>query len=161
MPEPTPTPSGLPFPWRCHRCRQKEVRPVEIPYRTQVRHDGQLQTVDIASLTVPRCAKCGELLFDNTANDQISAALRAQLHLLTPEQVRVNRTALGLSQEELSARLGMPPETILQVEERLLIQSRALDKLLRLFFAFPQVRSVLGQAEHNQDIGAAVSTVDG
>src|SRR5438128_853424 len=143
MPETKRLTDALPFPWRCHKCRQKEVRPSVIPYQAVVRHDGVLHTVDIPQLTVPRCAQCGELLFDNDANDQISQAVRGQLHLLSPEQVRANRMALGLSAPELATRLGMPSQTIEELEERLRIQSRALDNLLRVFFAVPQVRSAL------------------
>jgi DNA-binding transcriptional regulator YiaG len=129
-----------------------------MPHRAQIRHDGCLHTVEVPHLTVPRCQKCGELLFDNGAHDQVSQALRAQLHLLTPEQIRSNRSALGLSPQELSIRLGMPLETIGQLEDSLLIQSRALDNLLRVFFAVPQARSALGEAAHNPDFGVVVST---
>ncbi len=145
------------FPWRCQRCRKKEVRPVVIPYRTQVRHDGVLVTVEVPALTVPRCALCGELLFDDRANDQMSAALRAQLNLLTPEQIQANRTALGLNPRELAAQLGMPDDAIEQLEEGLRVQSRALDNLLRLYFAVPQARSALVAAGQSPEFGTVAA----
>jgi DNA-binding transcriptional regulator YiaG len=128
-----------------------------MPYQIKIRHDNVLHTVDIPALTVPRCGNCGELLFDNDADDQMSAALRAQLHLLSPEQIHSNRTSLGLSREELSARIGMPPDTVEELEERLRIQSRALDNLLRVFFAVPQARTALDDAKGSPEFGLAVA----
>ena len=142
-------------------CRQREVRPVLMPYRFKIRHDDVQHTVDVPALTVPRCGNCGELLFDNDAGAQMSAALRAQIHLLSPEQIRSSRTSLGLGREELSARIGMPPETVEELEEHLRIQSRALDNLLRVFFAVPQARTALDEAKGSPDFGRAVSDVAG
>jgi hypothetical protein len=127
-----------------------------IPYRATLRYEEQPCTVDIPNLTVPRCGACGEMLFDNAANDQISDAFRAHLRLLAPEQIRRNRTALKLSPEELSGQLGMPPGTVGELEDRLRLQSRALDNLLRVFFAIPQVRAALGAAERSPDFGLEV-----
>lgn len=159
MPEHDIAKQSPPFPWRCQRCRKKEVRPAVLPYRTQVRHDGVLHTVEVPNLTVPRCALCGELLFDNRANDQVSAALRAQLHLLTPEQIQAQRTALGLSPQELAVQLLMPDDAIQQLEDGLRVQSRALDNLLRLFFAVPQARSALAARQSPEfGTGAALAS---
>lgn len=88
-------PPGKPFPWDCARCGQKAVWPALIPYQGQVRHEGHLHAVDLPRLNVPRCEACGEVYFDNWADDQIRLALRKQLHLLDPGQLRTNREALG------------------------------------------------------------------
>src|SRR5438128_977631 len=88
---------GKPFPWYCPRCRKREVRPVIIPHQSKVRHDGELHTIEVPHLEVPQCGNCGEYVFDNHADDQISQVLRAKLHLLTPEQIRASREALSLS----------------------------------------------------------------
>jgi hypothetical protein len=84
MPEPVHPPAhqrpgGKPFPWRCPRCGQKEVRAAIIPYRCQRQHDGQLLTVEIPNLSVPRCDNCGELVFDYAADEQIAEAFHARL----------------------------------------------------------------------------------
>lgn len=148
-----------PYPWRCQRCRKKEVRPAVLPYRTQVQHDGTLYTVDVPNLTVPRCGACGEILFDDRANDQVSAALRTRLHLLTPTQIQAGRVTLGLSAVDLALQLGLPDDAIQRVEDRLQIQSRALDNLLRLFFAVPQARSALAASHGSPDFGTVASEV--
>jgi DNA-binding transcriptional regulator YiaG len=96
------------------------------------------------------------LIFDNWADDQINHVFRLQAHLLTPEQIRANRTALGLSQEELAARLGVDVDLLRRWEDDMRIQSRVQDNLLRLYFALPQVRSALRGVASGLELGAAV-----
>jgi hypothetical protein len=69
---------GRPFPWFCPRCRHKEVWQVTVPYQCQRLHNGQPITVTLASLTVPKCAHCGELVFNYEAEQQINEAYKAQ-----------------------------------------------------------------------------------
>jgi DNA-binding transcriptional regulator YiaG len=161
MPEPILLPNGVtvvgkPFPRSCARCRTKTVWPVTIPYRASFRYEGQAHDVDVPQLVVPRCQTCGELHFDNYADEQITQAFRVKLRLLTPEQMRTNRSTLGLSREELAARLGVEVELLRKWEEGLLIQTRMQDNLLRVYFALPQVRSVLSGTDLGLDVGAAV-----
>ena len=161
MPEPILLPNGVtvvgkPSPRVCIRCRTKTVGPATVPYRASRMHEGARHTVDVPPLSVPRCETCGELHFDNYADDRINAAFRAQLGLLTPAQVRANREALGLSQDELAARLGVTAEPVRRWEEDLQIPTRVEDNLLRLDFALPQVRSVLAGAGAGSELGTAV-----
>ena len=67
--------TSRPFPWHCPKCRRKEVRLAVIPYRCERMHQGHLVTVEVLQLSVPRCAHCGELVFNYGAEDQISQAL--------------------------------------------------------------------------------------
>jgi hypothetical protein len=82
-----------PFPWHCPKCRKKEVRPAIISYCCDMAHDGRLYSVTVPELTVPRCGRCGELVFNYPAEEQIRNALRSQLHLLTHDEIRSARTA--------------------------------------------------------------------
>lgn len=142
-----------PFPWHCPKCRKKEVRPALITYRCDVAHDGQLYSVTVPNLTVPRCDHCGELVFNYTADEQIRRALRSQLRLLGPEEIRTARAALGLTQKDLASRLGVSENTLSRFESGDQIQSRAIDNLLRVSFAISEVQSlplgpnVAGQTE--------------
>ncbi len=161
MPEAILLPNGVtvvgkPFPRWCARCRTKTVWPVTVAHRTSVNYEGRPHEVEVPRLVVPRCETCGELHFDAYADEQITAAIRARMRLLTPEQIRVNRTALGQSQEDLAFRLGVEADLLRRFEEGLMIPSRVQDNLLRLYFALPQVRSVLSGVEAGLDVGAAV-----
>lgn len=70
--------NGRPFPWVCPRCRKKEVQSATICYHTERLHEGKLVQVTIPELTVPKCANCGELVFNYAADEQILAAVQAQ-----------------------------------------------------------------------------------
>ncbi len=88
MPEPLtrtePAASPIrPFPWSCPKCRQKEVRRETIPYQCPRLFQGQPVTVVLASLAVPKCGNCGELVFDYEAEEQIDRAYQEQTKGLT------------------------------------------------------------------------------
>jgi putative zinc finger/helix-turn-helix YgiT family protein len=138
------------------KCRQRDVYPATIPYTAEVNHDGRLYEVQVPALEIPRCRSCGELVFTNRVDEQITAALRAQLRLLTPEQIRESRKALGLLQQELAERLGVAEATISRWETGMLIQSRAMDNLLRAYFALPQLRAALRGKEQDPAFGTEV-----
>ena len=146
-----------PFPWRCGNCLKEEVYPETIAYATEVKYDGELYHLEIPGLRVPKCRSCGTLVFSNSVDDQIMQALRAHVHLLTPEQIRAGREALGLKANELAERLGVTAETILRWENGALIQSRAMDNFLRVYFALPEVRAVLRGADRGPELGTTVT----
>lgn len=127
--------SDRPFPWPCGNCLKDEVYPETMPYAVDVKHDGQLYHLEIPALRIPRCRACGELVFSNSVDDQVLQALRAHLRLLTPEQIRAGREALGLKSKDFSEKLGVAAETISHWEKGDLIQSRAMDNFLRVFLA--------------------------
>jgi len=60
---------------------------------------------------------------------------------------------LGLKQQALAERLGVAPETISRWVNGALIQSRAMDNLLRLYFALPEVRAVLQGTRQDPNLG--------
>jgi putative zinc finger/helix-turn-helix YgiT family protein len=146
-------PASKSFPWRCGHCRERAVQPTTLSYTTAMEHDGRTYTVNLPALQAPRCEKCGELVLDGAANRQISDALRHQLGLLTPEQMRQNREALGLTQKQLASQLGVAEATVSRWETGAQIQQRSLDRLLRLFFAFANVRSALADEGRIPELG--------
>lgn len=151
-----PESKSKPFPWHCPRCRWQEVRPTVMAYRVEVSHDGSLHTIQIPQLTIPRCDHCGELVFGNHASDQIAEAVRNQLHLLSPEQIRGNREQLGLSRQQLAERLRVNEELVARWEEGLLIPSGLADRALRGCFAVPAYRKALADMNLDPRLGTAV-----
>jgi putative zinc finger/helix-turn-helix YgiT family protein len=147
---------GKPFPWRCPQCGKKEVWRAVVSHTSEMRHDGRLYNVKVPKLRVPKCKACGELIFDNEADEQIASALREQLGLLSPEQLRRNREELNLSQRELADHLGVAVETISRWENGVLIPSRAMDRYLRLYFGVPAARSALIGSSATPSLGAHV-----
>ncbi len=141
-------PSGMQgrrFPWRCPECGKKEVRLATVRHTSQIKHDGRLHSVEVPKLRVPRCAACGELVFDNDVDEQIAAALRRQLGLLSADEIRKSRDALGLSQRALAEHLGVAVETISRWENGVLTQTKAMDRYLRVYFGVPAARAALAE----------------
>ncbi len=142
-----------PFPWRCLSCLKEEVYPQTIHHTAEVKHEGRLHRIDVPDLTIPKCRACGALVFDYDADDRVLQALRSQLKLLTPEEIKAGRKALGLKSKELAKRLGVADATVSRWEKKRLIQSRAMDNFLRVYFAVPEVRNVLRGEEQDAALG--------
>jgi DNA-binding transcriptional regulator YiaG len=133
-----------------------------VSYDAEVRHDGRLHTFTIPQLQLPICQACGEKVFTEKVDDQIGAALRSHLHLLTPAEMRTALERLNLTQKEAAERLGIAEATLSRWLTDTQIQSRALDNWLRAFFAFPNVREAfqgetqdLGRPRENLELGAS------
>jgi putative zinc finger/helix-turn-helix YgiT family protein len=144
---------------QCPVCLAMSLRHDVISYTAKVKHDGVEHAIAIPALEVPKCHSCGELIFDDHVDDQINSALRSHLNLLTPARIRAARKNLHLTQLELAEKLGVAEATISRWETGALIQSRAMDNLMRVYFAVPRVREVLnGKA---QDPGLGIEVVSG
>jgi putative zinc finger/helix-turn-helix YgiT family protein len=150
--------TGKPYPWRCPECGKKEVWPATLRHTSQTKHDGRLYTIEVPRLRVPRCRACGELVFDNEADEQIAQALREQLGLLSGEQIRSNRQELGLSQREMAEHLGVAVETISRWENGALTQTRAMDRYLRVYFSVPAARAALVKQAGDVSLGRHVES---
>lgn len=148
--------SEKPFPRRCPECGKAEVQPATIAYDAEVKHDGRLYAFHIPQLQVNQCGACGELLFGNVADDQISQALREHLTLLSPAQIRDALIALDLKQKDLAERIGVAAETVSRWMSGTQIQSRAMDNLMRLFFAFDTVRAALPSTHPDRNLGVNI-----
>jgi putative zinc finger/helix-turn-helix YgiT family protein len=135
---------SLPFPWRCMKCTEKEIFPIATDYTISAQHDDDSYEVRIPDLMIPTCRNCGEQLLTSAADDRIVTALRVKAGLLTPQEIHNRRIQLGMSQQQLAVQLGVPGETIERWERAGIIQSRAMDNLLRLYFESKEVRTLLG-----------------
>jgi DNA-binding transcriptional regulator YiaG len=124
-------------------------------YNAEVRHDGRLHAFTIPSLNVPTCEACGERVFTEKVDEQIQAALRSHLQLLTPEEMRAALLRICMSQKEAAERLGIAEATLSRWLNETQVQSRAMDNLLRVFFAFPRVRTVLTGGGQDPLLGSA------
>ena len=151
----TCTAATKPFPWKCSHCRCRSVVPALVDYTTEVEHDGRAYTITVPGLEVPRCDSCGEMILDDAANRRISDTFREHIGLLNPSQIREHRKALGLTQKQVARVLGLAEATLSRWETGAQIQQRALDKLLRLFFASETVRELLGDESRLVQSGTA------
>ena len=144
-----------PFPWRCHHCGQDQVFPTTISYDAEVHHDGGLCFLTIPNLEIPICKACDEKVFTGKVDDQINTALRSYLGLLTPGKLAAALERVKLTQVEVAERLGIAESTLSHWLNETEIQSQAMDNLLRVFFAFPQVRGVLRGKSQDPQLGTS------
>ena len=142
-----------PFPWRCRHCDNKEVALAKTNYAAEVRHDGRLYTFTISDLELPVCQACGERVFTEKVDAQVNDALRAHINLLTPVQIRDAIKRVGMSQKNLAKCLGIAEATLSRWLSETQIQSRSMDKLLRIFFGFPDVRAALCGGAQDPQLG--------
>ena len=132
-----------PFPWSCFECGAKEVYPKATDYTSTRKHDERVYTIRIPDLALPTCRKCGAQLFTAGADDRIIEAMRVAADLLTPPEICKQRGRLQMTQEQLADLLGVPRDTLSRWESGVMIQSRAMDNLLRLYFESEEARALL------------------
>lgn len=147
---------STPFPWQCPKCLKHEVRPAKVDFSLEVRYDGRLHALTLKALTVPVCSSCGERVFTSEIDDRINEAMRDQLRLLSPEQIQSAICKLGMKQTDLAAHLGVTEETVSRWIDGSLLQTRAMDNLLRAYFALPQLRAALTGSGQDPEFGATV-----
>jgi putative zinc finger/helix-turn-helix YgiT family protein len=150
-----------PFPRLCPNCLKDEVYPETMPYSVEAKHDGRSYRIEVPELRIPKCKACGELIFTNSVDDQIIEALRSRVRILTPQQIKAGRKALGLKSKDLALRLGVAAATLSRWEKGAMIQSRAMDNLLRLYFAVPEARVVLRGVEQDPTLGVVTVLENG
>ena len=131
--------------------------PTRMDYPARINYDGRIVSFLAKDISIPICQNCGDKRFTLDVDDQINAALCAHLGLLTPQQIRAEIERLGLSQKQVAERLGIAEATLSRWVSKQVIQSRAMDNYLRVFFQFPEVRTAL--AAVSIDSAAATITI--
>jgi putative zinc finger/helix-turn-helix YgiT family protein len=132
------------FPCKCASCRERAVRPVTLDsYTADLDHDGRTYTVTVKNLDVLQCERCAKQVIPDDSFDRLTADLRRQAGLLSPEEIKQNRDRLHLTQKALAEYLRVSVSTLCRWETGGQIQQRAMDLLLRAFFHVPDVRKWL------------------
>lgn len=125
-----------PKPIRCSQCGG-DAHDTVVDETVKIKHDGKMIDLAIKGLEVSTCEKCGEVYYDNRADLQTQAALRAHLGFLLPADVVALREKWGLRQVDVTADTGIAAETLSRIENGHAVQSRATDVILRVYFADP------------------------
>ena len=96
-----------------------------------------------------RCTSCGEEFYEpgqlDTVMRRASAAIRRDLELLQPEEIRAIRSSLGLSQADFERLLGVGKKTVVRWEKGTVFQSQATDTLLRVLRGVDGAADFLGE----------------
>ena len=129
------------FPRKCPSCRERHLDLVTESYEAELEHDGRTYQIAIPSLTLLACSACGNRILPDEADNRVSEELRRVAGLLSPSEIRSQRTNLNLTQKQLSRDLDIAEETLSRWETGAQIQQRGFDKLLRAYFALPTLRN--------------------
>jgi hypothetical protein len=78
-----------PFPWQCGHCGKDQVFLATTSYDAEVRHGGRLHAFTVPNLEIPVCRACGEKVFTEKVDEQITKALWSHLHLVDPKHFPV------------------------------------------------------------------------
>ncbi len=100
-----------------------------------------------------KCRECGAVLLNNESDAHLSSAFRERLKLLQPETIREGRKRLSLNQREFAELLGVAEESVSRWETGAQMQSRVVDKIMRVYFASPEARKVLDAARTDATVG--------
>jgi putative zinc finger/helix-turn-helix YgiT family protein len=112
-------------------------------YHVSATHDGRQYNFDIPDLELPTCRACGESVISSAVDERIQVELRKQAGLLLPSEIRRNCAQLGVTQKAAASDIGVAEATFSRWATGSVIQSRAMDRLLRLYFQLPEVRKTL------------------
>lgn len=117
---------------RCPACGQGAL--VARVIRDEFEYGPEEDRITIVAEGVPvlECPACGETLYGPDAARVRHQAICRTLGLLTPEQIKGVREKLGKKQAEFAALTGIGVATLSRWEQGRLIQTRALDRYLRL-----------------------------
>lgn len=98
-----------------------------------------------------RCGICGEEEYSLeqavTAERRASEVYRTQNGLLQPDEIAHLRRRWGITQAQLEDALGVGRKTVARWEAGRVLQSRALDNLLRAIDQFPAVLEFLAERQ--------------
>jgi len=105
--------------------------------------DEERITVIAEAVPVLICPACDEILYGPEAAKVRHQAICRALGLLSPAEIKTLRERLGPDQEDFARLTGIGVATLSRWERGRLIQTRALDRYLRLLDALPQAARVL------------------
>src|SRR4051812_41906674 len=107
-----PSQNSKPYPWTCAACGKRAVKEAVVPYPVEGQHYSKQYLFTIPDLRVAKCESCGEIALTQSANAQISSAIRTHLGLLTPEEIRAGIETRHISQKQLAKEVDVAPETL-------------------------------------------------
>lgn len=90
-------------------------------------------TIVIPDATWEECSKCGECIIPPSLWKRLEEVRYERLGLLKPDEIKAVRQRAGLTQSEISEKLGIGEKTYTRWEAGRSIQNKSNDTLIRLF----------------------------
>ena len=128
---------------RCPSCGHQPLEARRIRDEFEYGPDDERITVVAEAVPVLACPACGEVLYGAEAAAVRHQAICRELGLLSPAEIKALRERLGPDQEDFARLTGIGVATLSRWERGRLLQTRALDRYLRLLDALPQASQIL------------------
>ena len=141
---------------KCHQCGSEMVHRIAPAHRVKMRYEGSPQDVLVENMPEWHCAACGASVTDGQSDDALQNALRVHIGLLSPQQIKAGLRELRISQDKFAERLGCAAESVSRWLNGAVLQSRAYDRLMRIYFHFPEVRGLLENFTPDSHFGETV-----
>src|SRR5207302_1310425 len=132
---------------RCPSCGYQPLEARQIRDEFEYGPDDERITIVAEAVPVLACPACGEILYGPEAAGVRHQAVCRALHLLSPAEIKALRERLGPDQEDFAWLTGIGVATLSRWERGRLLQTRALDRYLRLLDALPQAARFLKTLE--------------
>jgi HTH-type transcriptional regulator/antitoxin MqsA len=128
---------------RCPSCGHQPLVAQRIRDEFEYGPDDERITVVAEGVPVLTCPACGETLYGPEAAAVRHQAICRALDLLSPPEIKALRERLGPDQEDFARLTGIGVATLSRWERGRLLQTRAMDRYLRLLDALPQAAGFL------------------
>lgn len=138
---------------KCHKCGKPFERRVAPARVEKMKYDGARHEVLVEGMPQWQCDACKITVTDDDSDTVVQDCLRRHIGLLTAEEIREARTALGLTQSQLAELVGCAAESLSRWENGAILQSRSYDRLLRIFFHLPIARDLLRAVGPDSSVG--------
>jgi putative zinc finger/helix-turn-helix YgiT family protein len=123
---------------QCPSCGHRPLVAQRIRDDFEYGADDERISVVAEAVPVLSCPACGEVLYGPEAAAVRHEAICRALGLLSPNEIKAIRERIGPSQEDFARLTGIGVATLSRWERGRLLQTRALDRYLRLLDALPQ-----------------------
>ncbi len=128
---------------RCPSCGHGALQARRIRDEFEYGPEDDRITIVAEAVPVLVCPACGETLYGPEAAAVRHEAICRTLGLLSPAEVKALRERLGPDQDDFARLTGIGVATLSRWERGRLLQTRAMDRYLRLLDALPQAARFL------------------
>lgn len=115
----------------CPECGSGQLMEKNGVYETSLFDDDETKPLRVGNMKWLECEKCGEVVLDDPAMDQIERVRYKELGLLSPRDIKEIRSSLGKTQEEMATLLAVGQKTYCRWENGNFYQTRHNDRVLR------------------------------
>ena len=123
---------------KCPLCGNGILEDTVLDYSTTVKEGDHYKHIVINKLPVEQCPNCKEVFLPKESLEKVRSERHTVRELLTPDELKNLRKSLNLTQTGMSELLGVGKKSYLRWENGTCLQSKSMDKYIRLLSASPE-----------------------